>query len=932
MDIKLTVDNVHALSSGTSTRGTLKLTTFHIIFSAPVPTPPLKDSPSTSLEASTSSLEASKQKPQPPAPPAIRYRESWITYPIIAHCTFRPTPPTSGVPSSIRIRCRDFNIVCFNFSDDKQAREVFEFIRSRTCRLTSIEKLYAFSYVPARQEKDLCGWDLYDTRAEFRRQGISEKLSDKGWRISTINKDYAFSPTYPALLVVPSKISDNVLKYAGQFRSRARIPALTYYHPITQCSITRSSQPLVGVRNNRSIQDERLVSACFYKSTAVFNSDNATGSSDNIDFPEGGDTMIVSYDGTTSAVTDHPPAPDRDNDWANEADDGSDDKPGSRVVGARRDNLIVDARPAINSLAMQVVGKGSENMDHYKSATKVFLSIDNIHVMRDSLNKVIEAVKDADISPLPPNQDLLAKSGWLRHIRGILTGSQTIARQVGVSAAHVLIHCSDGWDRTSQLSALSQIMLDPYFRTIDGFIVLVEKDWLSFGHMFQQRSGYLNSEKWFVTQNDAMAGTKIDPGESDGRNFDNAVASARRFFKKSLSQDKDDSDGDGAAATGDDASNDKQTGPVEEGQATRPKEISPVFHQFLDATYQLLRQHPTRFEFNERFLRRLLYHLYSCQYGTFLYNNERQRLDAKVHEKTSSVWDYFLSRRAEFLNPKYDSSIDANDRQADRLLFPKLEEIRWWHQAFNRTDQDMNAPLHAAAAAAERSANYQAAAMTSVAAGPATVVITPGGDESAVGYAGTGTRNSPSISPRRGASPIPPLPSQPPSFQTSQSAAAELETTTSSTVAAPNASIARSMLATPVESNIASFNRSSSASEPSALAALRDGFAGLGLGQKVGGVLGSLSAVGSNSFGIGGGSNNGGAAASNDRGTGSGSGSSTSNISGREALFGVPEPESSAADDSGSGGGVFDSFVGGSGSRRSKASSRSSGEQELRDM
>ena len=27
-------------------------------------------------------------------------------------------------------------------------------------------------------------------------------------------------------------------------------------------------------------------------------------------------------------------------------------------------------------------------------------------------------------------------------------------------------HCSDGWDRTSQTCALAQLMLDPYYRTI----------------------------------------------------------------------------------------------------------------------------------------------------------------------------------------------------------------------------------------------------------------------------------------------------------------------------------------------------------------------------------------------------------------------------------------------------------------------------------
>ena len=35
----------------------------------------------------------------------------------------------------------------------------------------------------------------------------------------------------------------------------------------------------------------------------------------------------------------------------------------------------------------------------------------------------------------------------------------------------VMIHCTDGWDRTAQLSALAMLMLDPYYRTINGFEV-----------------------------------------------------------------------------------------------------------------------------------------------------------------------------------------------------------------------------------------------------------------------------------------------------------------------------------------------------------------------------------------------------------------------------------------------------------------------------
>ena len=50
-----------------------------------------------------------------------------------------------------------------------------------------------------------------------------------------------------------------------------------------------------------------------------------------------------------------------------------------------------------------------------------------------------------------------------------------------------LVHCSDGWDRTAQNTTLVMLSLDPFYRTIRGFCLMVQKEWCSFGHKFKTR-------------------------------------------------------------------------------------------------------------------------------------------------------------------------------------------------------------------------------------------------------------------------------------------------------------------------------------------------------------------------------------------------------------------------------------------------------------
>jgi len=109
--------------------------------------------------------------------------------------------------------------------------------------------------------------------------------------------------------------------------------------------------------------------------------------------------------------------------------------------------------------------------------------------MRDSYNRLTQLVQSTSVLDVEW-MALVESTKWLTNIRMVLNASYRTAHHVLRHKASALVHCSHGWDRTSQVAALAQLMLDPYYRTFRGFQVLVEKDWLSFGHPFQLRHAH----------------------------------------------------------------------------------------------------------------------------------------------------------------------------------------------------------------------------------------------------------------------------------------------------------------------------------------------------------------------------------------------------------------------------------------------------------
>ena len=75
------------------------------------------------------------------------------------------------------------------------------------------------------------------------------------------------------------------------------------------------------------------------------------------------------------------------------------------------------------------------------------------------------------------------KTNWLEYLSKLLRGAHAIANVLDVGDS-VLLQSESGVNLLSALSALTQILIDPFYRTVKGICVLIEKEFIYFGHKF----------------------------------------------------------------------------------------------------------------------------------------------------------------------------------------------------------------------------------------------------------------------------------------------------------------------------------------------------------------------------------------------------------------------------------------------------------------
>uniref|UniRef100_A0A8C4QHW5 Myotubularin-related protein 9 n=1 Tax=Eptatretus burgeri TaxID=7764 RepID=A0A8C4QHW5_EPTBU len=156
-----------------------------------------------------------------------------------------------GTVGTLTLKCKDLRIIHFDIQGMEECLNVAASVEVLSTLNTSL--MYPFFHRPMFEaiKED---WQLYNPSEEIKR------LSSLGWRLSDINKDYSLCPTYPAVIMVPDTIEDDVLQKSAAFRQLGRFPVLSYCHH-NGVALLRCGQPLIGTVMRRCKEDERLVNA-----------------------------------------------------------------------------------------------------------------------------------------------------------------------------------------------------------------------------------------------------------------------------------------------------------------------------------------------------------------------------------------------------------------------------------------------------------------------------------------------------------------------------------------------------------------------------------------------------------------------------------------------------------------------------------------------